>query len=143
MVQARRDFLPAGHYQPLRDAVLQLLSPLNSQSLLDIGCGEGWYTGAFPQIANEVIGLDIARPAIRLAAKRYPDITWLVGSGALLPLADSSIDIVSNMFTQLNVAEMQRVLKADGHVLVVPPAADHPWSKNGRASCRARVCQSG
>ncbi|HEY9544710.1 MAG TPA: methyltransferase domain-containing protein, partial [Solimonas sp.] len=110
MVQARRDFLQAGHYQPLRDAVLQLLAPLNAQSLLDIGCGEGWYTGAFPQIANEVIGLDIARPAIRLAAKRYPDITWLVGSGALLPLADSSIDIVSNMFTQLHVAEMQRVL---------------------------------
>ncbi|NGY05202.1 putative RNA methyltransferase [Solimonas terrae] len=128
MVQARRDFLQAGHYQPLRDAVLRMLAPLHAQSLLDIGCGEGWYTGAFTPIAADVTGLDIARPAIRLAAKRYPDITWLVGSGALLPIADASIDIVSNMFTQLHVAEMQRVLKAHGHVLVVTPAPDHLWS---------------
>lgn len=128
MVQARRDFLQAGHYQPLRDAVLQLLAPLNAQSLLDIGCGEGWYTGAFTQITEDVIGLDIARPAIRLAAKRHPGITWLVGSGALLPIADGSIDIVSNLFTQLHVAEMLRVLKPGGHVLVVTPAADHLWS---------------
>src|SRR3546814_19290453 len=35
MVQARRAFLQAGHYQPLRDAVLQLLAPLNEPSLLD------------------------------------------------------------------------------------------------------------
>lgn len=128
MVQARRDFLQAGHYQPLRDAVLQSLAPLQAQSLLDIGCGEGWYTSAFTQIAIEVTGLDIARPAIRLAAKRHPGICWLVGSGALLPLADESIDIVSNLFTQLHVAEMQRVLKPGGHVLVVTPAADHLWS---------------
>lgn len=128
MVQARRDFLQAGHYQPLRDAVLQLLAPLNAQSLLDIGCGEGWYTGAFTQIAEDVIGLDIARPAIRLAAKRHPGITWLVASGALLPLADDFVDIVSNLFTQLHVAEMLRVLKPGGHVLVVTPAADHLWS---------------
>lgn len=128
MVQARRDFLQAGHYQPLRDAVLKLLAPLRPQSLLDIGCGEGWYTGTFTQIAADVTGLDIARPAIRLAAKRYPDITWLVGSGALLPFADNSIDIVSNLFTQLHIAEMQRVLKPSGHVLVVTPAADHLWT---------------
>jgi 23S rRNA (guanine745-N1)-methyltransferase len=128
MVQARRKFLQAGHYQPLRDAVLQLLVPLNAESLLDIGCGEGWYTGAFTQVARDVTGLDIARPAVRLAAKRYPGITWLVGSGTLLPIADGSIGLVTNLFTQLHLSEMRRVLKPGGHVLVVTPAADHLWS---------------
>lgn len=128
MVMARREFLQAGHYQPLREAVLKLLAPLQAQSVLDIGCGEGYYTDVFTQVESEVIGLDIARPAIRLAAKRYPEITWLVGSGALLPLANASVDVVSNMFTQLHIYEMQRVLKLDGHVLVVTPAPDHLWS---------------
>lgn len=128
MVMARREFLQAGHYQPLRDAVLKLLAPLQAQSILDIGCGEGYYTDVFTQVANEVIGLDIARPAIRLAAKRYPDITWLVGSGALLPVANASIDVACNMFTQLHINEMQRALKPQGYVLVVTPAPDHLWS---------------
>lgn len=128
MVLARREFLQAGYYQPLRDAVLKLLAPLKAQSVLDIGCGEGYYTDVFTQVASEVVGLDIARPAVRLAAKRYPGITWLVGSGALLPIANASIDIISNMFTQLHIDEMQRVLKPHGYVLVVTPAPDHLWS---------------
>lgn len=128
MVMARREFLQAGHYQPLREAVLKLLAPLQAQSILDLGCGEGYYTDVFTQVASEVVGLDIARPAIRLAAKRYPNITWLVGSGALLPLANASIDVVSNMFTQLHIDEMQRVLTPTGYVLVVTPAPDHLWS---------------
>jgi len=128
MVIARREFLQGGYYQPLRDAVLKLLAPLQLQSILDIGCGEGYYTGVFPEVANEVIGLDIARPAIRLAAKKYPDVTWLVGSGALLPVASASVDAIGNMFTQIHLDEMQRVLKPNGHVLVVTPAPKHLWS---------------
>lgn len=125
---ARRAFLEAGHYRPLRDAVVDLLAPLQAGRLLDLGCGEGWYTSAFPAIAGEVVGLDIAKPAIRLAAKRYSGITWIVGSGAALPVGDGALDVVSCLFTQLHVGEMQRALKPGGHVLVVTPAADHLWS---------------
>ena len=128
MVLARREFLQAGHYQPLREACVALLLPMGAQALLDVGCGEGYYTGALTAAAPEVIGLDIAKPAIRLAAKRFRDITWLVGSAALLPLADASVDIVCSLFSQLQIAEMQRVLSPGGHVLVVTPAADHLWS---------------
>ena len=128
MVMARRAFLEAGHYRPLRDAVLALLAPLKAQTLLDIGCGEGDYTGAFTDIATDVVGLDIARLAIRLAAKRFRQITWLVGSGAHLPLADASVDVVTNLFTQLHVSEMQRVLRPAGHLLVVTPSPRHLWA---------------
>ena len=128
MVTARHEFLQAGHYQPLRDAVVALLAPLQLSSLLDIGCGEGYYTGAFTAAAASVTGLDIARFAVRLAAKRHADVTWLVGSGALLPQADASVDLVSNLFTQLHVDEMRRVLKPGGYALVVTPAPDHLWS---------------
>lgn len=44
MMQARRAFLDAGHYQPLRDAIVgQLRERLDEKAaaVLDIGCGEG------------------------------------------------------------------------------------------------------
>jgi len=128
MVQARRDFLEAGHYAPLRDAVVARLAALKPDALLDIGCGEGWYTRDMATAAADVTGLDIAKPAVRLAAKKHPGITWLVASGAQLPLADASVDAVCSLFSPLPVAEMQRVLKPGGHVLVARPAPDHLWA---------------
>jgi 23S rRNA (guanine745-N1)-methyltransferase len=125
---ARRDFLAAGHYQPLRDAVLRMLAPLHAQNVLDLGCGEGYYTSAFPDVATDVIGLDIAKPAIQLAAKRFKAITWLVASGAQLPVADGALDVITCLFTQLHVGEMHRALGAGRHVLVVTPAPTHLWS---------------
>ena len=128
MIQARRAFLAAAHYQPLRDCVIELLQPLHAQQLLDIGCGEGYYTAALAQIAQDVIGLDISKPAIQLAARAHRELTWLVASGADLPLADQSVDLLTCLFTQLHVREMQRVLQDAAHVLVVTPGPDHLWA---------------
>jgi 23S rRNA (guanine745-N1)-methyltransferase len=125
MLAARRAFLEAGHYAPLRDAMLALLAPLAPRSLVDIGCGEGWYTTALATVAADTAGIDIARTAIQLAAKRHRGITWLVASGAQLPVADASVDVVTSIFTQLHAAQIHRALAPAGHVLVVTPAADH------------------
>lgn len=56
MMQARRAFLDAGHYQPLRDAVVALLRQYlteGASAMLDIGCGEGYYTATFADVAAE------------------------------------------------------------------------------------------
>lgn len=127
-LRARRAFLDAGHYAPLRTAVVAALAEAGPQRLLDIGCGEGHYTAAMAGCVPEVIGLDIAKPAIQLAARRYRDaITWLVASGAQLPLPDATLDAVTCLFTQLHVRQMQRTLRPGGLLLVVTPAADHLW----------------
>jgi 23S rRNA (guanine745-N1)-methyltransferase len=130
MVRARRDFLDAGHYAPLREAMVDILRPLGARTVLDIGCGEGWYTRALADLGpgTNIIGIDIAKPAVQLAAKRFPNITWLVGSSAVLPVADASVDLVTSLFSPLPAAEMARVLKPGGHLLVVTPAARHLWS---------------
>jgi len=126
-VAARRRFLAAGHYQPLRDAVATLLRDMQANTLLDLGCGEGYYTEAMRAEVLSVCGLDIAKPAIQLAARQQKTVTWLVASGSLLPFADASLDVVSSLFSPLPVAEMLRVLKPGGHVLMVTPAPDHLW----------------
>ena len=79
-MQARRAFLDAGHYQPLRDAIAERLRHYAPTDLLDIGCGEGYYTHAFAAIASRSWGLDVSKPAIRAAAKRYPQVNFCVAS---------------------------------------------------------------
>ncbi|TDU31279.1 23S rRNA m(1)G-745 methyltransferase [Panacagrimonas perspica] len=124
-LQARRAFLDAGHYAPLRAALVERLSALRPTGLLDIGCGEGYYTAAMAAQASTTVGLDIAKPAIRLAAKRHSGITWVVGSGARLPVASESVDVICTLFTPLHEAEMARVLRPGGRVLMVTPDAAH------------------
>lgn len=124
-VLARRAFLDAGHYAPLRAALVEMLAPLRAHALVDIGAGEGWYTSALRGIAGEVIGLDIAKPAVRMAAKRFPGITWIVGSGARLPLCDAGVDAICSLFTPLHEAEMARVLAPGGSVVIATPGAGH------------------
>ncbi len=87
MMQARRAFLDAGHYQPLRDTICSLFEetlPAEATALLDIGCGEGYYTQAFAGVGRargaQTVGLDVSKAAIRAAAKRYPQVMFCVAS---------------------------------------------------------------
>ena len=120
---ARRAFLDAGHYAPLRAALVSMAS--HSNHVLDIGCGEGYYTAALRELASTVIGLDIAKPAVRMAARRHAGITWIVGSGARLPIADASLDLVCTLFTPLHPDEVARVLSDDGELILATPADAH------------------
>lgn len=124
-VQARREFLQAGYYQPLKDQLMNWLAELQAQSVLDIGCGEGFYTSGMPEVASQIIGVDIAKTAIQIAAKRYPDISWLIASAAKLPIASQSIDVITSFFSPLPREEMARVVKPHGYLLVVTPATGH------------------
>jgi 23S rRNA (guanine745-N1)-methyltransferase len=130
MIADRRAFLDAGHYLPLRECVGRQLDRLQSArarlQVLDLGCGEGYYTAAFagPE-ARQVYALDIAKPALAIAAKRSEAVTWCVGTSRALPFHDRSLDVVLNIFCRPHIAETRRVLKEDGVLLLVGPGVDH------------------
>jgi 23S rRNA (guanine745-N1)-methyltransferase len=132
MIADRRLFLDAGHYLPLRDLVLHRLDrlagqlPDRQQQVLDLGCGEGYYTAAFADPAKRrVYGLDISKPALLLAAKRSDAVTWCIGTSRALPFHDRSLDVVLNIFCRPHVAETQRVLSENGVLLLVGPGTNH------------------
>lgn len=130
MLQARRVFLDAGHYQPLRDGVAEILArQLSQQSaqILDIGCGEGYYTAAMAEALPhaQLFGLDVAKAAIRMAAKRYRAVKFCVASSQRLPFADASLDAVVRIYAPCNEDELSRVIKPGGFLLTVTPAAHH------------------
>lgn len=124
-VQARRAFLSAGFYAPLQQAVVEKLRQLRIENLLDIGCGEGYYTDAMQAEVLQCVGVDIAKNAVQVAAKLNSDVTWVVGTGATLPVLDQSIDLCSSLFSPIPQQEILRVLKDKGYLLVVTPAPEH------------------
>ena len=132
MMQARRAFLDAGHYQPLREAVAQLLEDNLTDSaagVLDIGCGEGYYTARFAEVAQEkgaqTFGLDVSKVAIRAAAKRYSGVTFCVASSHRLPFDDASMDAVIRIYAPCKAQELARVIKPGGWVITVTPGPRH------------------
>ena len=72
MVNARRQFLSCGHYQPLANTLVNLVKDVakSEASLLDAGCGEGYYTHQFKQHNQTVYGIDIAKEAIKKSSKK-------------------------------------------------------------------------
>lgn len=137
-VQARRRFLTSGFYAPLKSAIMDTVKALSVQTVLDIGCGEGYYTAGLSEVAERVIGVDIAKSAVQTASKAYKsqskqmggkdNITWVVGTGAMLPVADRSVGLCTSFFSPLPAPEMVRVLKNDGYLLVATPAPRHLYA---------------
>ncbi|EKF72898.1 rRNA (guanine-N1-)-methyltransferase [Alcanivorax hongdengensis A-11-3] len=126
MVQARSAFLALGRYQPLADALLAGLED-EEPAWLDIGCGEGWYTEQIARRLGAVngIGVDISKFAVDAAARRNRRLTWLVASGARLPLFDASQQKVFVLFTRLFVDDIARVLQPGGELVVAGTGEQH------------------
>lgn len=132
-VAARRAFLDAGFYGPIAKAVCDALSAREPQSLLDVGCGEGYYTAhvhdAFPQA--EVWGLDISKDAVRFAAGKYKWGRWLCGTAAHLPFPEGTFDALMSLFALTVPEEFARVLAPGGTFVQVLAAEDHLMGLKG------------
>jgi len=127
MVAARRAFLEAGYYTPFRETLKGLIRPLKADSLLDSGCGEGWYTESFREVATTIVALDISKHAVKRAAKRAAGFTWLVSSSNDIPLFDGRIDVITAIFSPVQVTEVARVLSENGTLVIAAPGEKHLW----------------
>ena len=105
MINARRDFLSKGFYEPLREAVYEALSAdfPRGGTLLDAGCGECWYTSYFknrlgePGLEPQVLGVDISKYALEKAPKNC-GVERAVASIYKLPVGDGECDAIVNIF---------------------------------------------
>lgn len=127
MMQNRRLFLEQGYYQFMRDAVVTAVQ--GHTRILDLGCGEGYYTAALASPAsdaNQVFGIDISKAAIKRASKRYGNsqLQFAVASCIDVPLPAHSVDAVVSIFAPAKAAEIARLLTPQGILVSVSPG---PW----------------
>jgi 23S rRNA (guanine745-N1)-methyltransferase len=139
MVAGRRAFLNAGYYQAFADKITEIILAYKPQSILDAGCGEGFYlnniigqaqrhASAVTADKSEVIhayGFDISKPAIAAAAGSYKSIEWAVASSARAPYQSGVFDCILSVFSRIESAEFARLLKVGGIVVFAGPGPGH------------------
>lgn len=126
-VIARHRWLQRGHAAGLVSAILPWIPDANStKRVLDLGCGDGTFGPAlFRDRAASFCGIDLSKPAIKLAAKSWPEATWVLANADRgLPAADSSVDCVLSLFGRRPVAEISRILGSSGCCIVAVPGED-------------------
>ena len=128
--QNRQQILESGFYQAILDAVSDLLaSSKTTTTILDIGCGEGFYSRKLQESHSEktFYAFDISKDSVQIAAKSEPNwaVNWFVGDLARLPIKDASMDILLDIFSPANYGEFRRVLSKDGILIKVIPTKNH------------------
>ncbi|MDG7236841.1 methyltransferase domain-containing protein [Streptococcus pneumoniae] len=128
--QNRQQILEAGFYQAILDAVSDLLaSSKTTTTILDIGCGEGFYSRKLQESHSEktFYAFDISTDSVQIAAKSEPNwaVNWFVGDLARLPIKDANMDILLDIFSPANYGEFRRVLSKDGILIKVIPTENH------------------
>jgi len=132
-VEARHRLTDRGIFAPLLNA-LRLLVP-STESILDAGCGDGYYLGSL--VKSGGCGVDISTAAIDLAARRYPAAQWVVANAdRFIPYADASFDVVMSITGRLNRSEFRRVIRDDGSLVVAISAPDDLMELRGAARDR-------
>lgn len=132
MIEAREQFLSHGYYDFLISTIEEICQIEHNtkhkhKQLLDLGCGNGYYTRHFYNNNTSIhkTGIDISKVAITKAAKKDNTSSYLVASNFDIPIIDNSVDILVNVFAPCNLVEIIRVLRKDGLFIKVIPVNNH------------------
>ena len=128
--QNRQEILEAGFYQAILEGISDLLiTNPSAKTVLDIGCGEGFYSRKLQESHSDktFYAFDISKDSVQIAAKSEPNwaVNWFVGDLARLPIKDTSMDILLDIFSPANYGEFRRVLSKDGILIKVIPTENH------------------
>ena len=128
--QNRQQILEAGFYQAILETISDFLATNPSaKTVLDIGCGEGFYSRKLQESHSDktFYAFDISKDSVQIAAKSEANwvVNWFVGDLARLPIKDASMDILLDIFSPANYGEFRRVLSKDGILIKVVPTKNH------------------
>jgi len=93
--------------------ILKYLQPRQGESLLDVGCGTGYFTRSFAAAINgPVMGVDIDPERVAYARGRDASgATYYIADARDLPYADRSFDLVTSITALCFIAEEQTAIR--------------------------------
>ncbi len=131
-VDARRSFLSKDYYEIAAKAVENAVKPYvtKASSLVDAGCGEGYYTSRLARIVGGAVGFDLSKFACGAAAKAarregIDNLLYSTASVFSLPVKSGAVDAVVNIFAPCAEEEYTRILRDGGHLFVVGAGKNH------------------
>ena len=115
---------------------------VRNKTVLDIACGTGYGLVVIKRKAKYVVGVDVDPEAARQAKVECDDkASVLLGNGLGLPFDDGSFDVVTSFETLEHLherskflAELHRVLRLNGKLVLSTPNANYTMPVNGKPS---------
>jgi len=86
---------------------------LESPSILEVGCGSGYYSEILSHVLRHpvrYVGLDYSQTMIRLARERHADLPFLVADATALPFTDGSFDIILNGVSLMHILRYEAAI---------------------------------
>lgn len=123
MINARTSFLSKDYYLPLKAKIVSILNELKPSTIVDLACGEGYYTQDFPAMTK--FGFDLSKDALQRASKNDKSTQYCVASIFDCPIESNSIDCITTIFAPIANDEISRMLKVGGTFIGVFPAENH------------------
>ncbi|MDO8581843.1 MAG: class I SAM-dependent methyltransferase [bacterium] len=132
---------------------------VRGETVLDVGCGQGFFVREFLKTGAKIIGVDVAPELIAFAKKNVPSAQFHVASADAMPFVKTvSVDAATTILALQNIenvdgvfAECTRVLKAHGRLLIVmnhpafriPQHSSWDWGKKGSSDASVGGTPSG
>lgn len=122
--------------QERRLALVRRYVPLDGRRVLDVGCGVGMYMRAFTRFTPWVWGVEVEHERAREAHRHAGYVALAMGES--LPFADDSFDVAFSHEVLEHTrddaacaAEMVRVVKPGGHLVIFVPNRGYPFETHG------------
>ncbi|HEY7213873.1 MAG TPA: methyltransferase domain-containing protein [Thermoanaerobaculia bacterium] len=118
--------------------IFEWLGPTDGQTLLDCGCGRGFYLKMLRHLGNaRLFGIDLELPYLLKARRNTAHLPGILVNNAsiyALPFPDTTFDavILSEILEHVErdvdaLREVRRVLKPGGLALITVPNANYPF----------------
>jgi ubiquinone/menaquinone biosynthesis C-methylase UbiE len=122
------DRLTEHPYAVRRKIVASLIQRCCRDRTADIGCGTGDYSPLFDLSQGDYVGFDLSPKMIDQCRALYPNYRFEVSQAEPIPLPDNSVTLALSVAVleyyedpTMQLAELSRILEADGDVIVCVP----------------------
>jgi ubiquinone/menaquinone biosynthesis C-methylase UbiE len=113
----------------LRLAGVRMFRPSKGMNILDVGCGTGAHLELYQRYGCNLYGIDLSPSMLEVARARLGESARLeLGDATNMPYENEKFDLIISMLSLHEmpqqtrsgvITEMKRVLKDDGHILLI------------------------